>query len=255
MAAQRSLEDFLDQNNVIDERVRREVRDVFIKKNIYVHVKGKFSGAEDIPSELDKYISGVFGGKYDEDVAGNTLAEKRKGAKGAYDAAVEEVKAAQGVLRRLGVPTDGKTIKKVAGKASAKVRDAVALYNKAVEKANAGRKGLAALGWGEEKKNDRPRTPKTDTALQNARSELHELREANGEWKKLEEGMGGASALGEMRKSPFAKWFRDGGLDKDSYVRLLERLKNSMKGASKDRRTFRLDIVKIEFGLREETLK
>lgn len=255
MAAQRSLEDFLDQNKVLDERVRREVRDVFIKKNIYVHVKGKFSGAEDIPSELDKYISGVFGGKYDEDVAGNTLAEKRKGAKGAYDAAVEEVKAAQGVLRRLGVPTDGKTIKKVAGAASAKVRDAVDLYNKAVEKANAGRKGLAALGWGDEKKNDRPRTPKTDTALQNARSELNELREAYGEWKKLEEGMGSASALGEMRKSPFAKWFRDGGLDKDGYVRLLERLKNSMKGASKDRRTFRLDIDKIEFGLREETLK
>lgn len=255
MAAQRALENFLDQNKILDERVRREVRDVFIKKNVYVHVKGKFSGAEDVASELDKYISGVFGGKYDEDVAGNTLAEKRKGAKGAYDAAVEEVKAAQGVLRRLGVPTDGKTIKKVAKKASAKVRDAVDLYNKAVEKANAGRKGLAALGWGEEKKNDRPRTPKTDTALQNARSELNELREAYGEWKKLEEGMGGASALGEMRKSPFAKWFRDGGLDKDSYVRLLERLKNSMKGASKDRRTFRIDIDKIEFGLREETLK
>nr|DAI80205.1 MAG TPA: tail tape measure protein [Bacteriophage sp.] len=255
MAAQRSLENFLDQNNVIDERVRREVRDVFIKKNIYVHVKGKFSGAENVATELDKYISGVFGGKYDEDVAGNTLAEKRKGAKGAYDAAVEEVKAAQGVLRRLGVPTDGKTIKKVAKDASAKVRDAVDLYNKAVEKANAGRKGLAALGWGDEKKNDRPRTPKTDTALQNARSELNELREAYGEWKKLEEGMGGPAALGEMRKSPFAKWFRDGGLDKDGYVRLLERLKNSMKGASKDRRTFRLDIDKIEFGLREETLK
>lgn len=255
MAAQRSLENFLDQNKVLDERVRREVRDVFIKKNVYVHVKGKFSGAEDVASELDKYISGVFGGKYDEDVAGNTLAEKRKGAKGAYDAAVEEVKAAQGVLRRLGVPTDGKTIKKVAGAASAKVRDAVDLYNKAVEKANAGRKGLAALGWGEEKKNDRPRTPKTDTALQNARSELNELREAYGEWKKLEEGMGGPAALGEMRKSPFAKWFRDGGLDKDGYVRILERLKNSMKGASKDRRTFRLDIDKIEFGLREETLK
>ena len=80
------------------------------------------------------------------------------------------------------MPTDGKTIKKVAGKASAKVRDAVDLYNKAVEKANAGRKGLAALGWGEEKKNDRPRTPKTDTALQNARSELNELREAFGDW-------------------------------------------------------------------------
>lgn len=255
MAAQRSLENFLDQNKVLDERVRREVRDVFIKKNVYVHVKGKFSGAEDVASELDKYISGVFGGKYDEDVAGNTLAEKRKGAKGAYDAAVEEVKAAQGVLRRLGVPTDGKTIKKVAGAASAKVRDAVDLYNKAVEKANAGRKGLAALGWGEEKKNDRPRTPKTDTALQNARSELNELREAYGEWQKLSESMGGAAALGEMRKSPFAKWFRDGGLDKDGYVRILERLKNSMKGASKDRRTFRLDIDKIEFGLREETLK
>lgn len=255
MAAQRSLEDFLDQNKVLDERVRRAVKDEFIKKNVYVHVKGKFSGAKDVVSDLDKYISGVFGGKYDEDVAGNTLAEKRKGAKGAYDAAVEEVKAAQGVLRRLGVPTDGKTIKKVARKASAKVRDAVDLYNKAVEKANAGRKGLAALGWGEENKNDRPRTPKTDTALQNARSELNELREAYGEWKKLEEGMGGASALGEMRKSPFAKWFRDGGLDKDGYVRLLEHLKNSMKGASKDRRTFRLDIDKIEFGLREETLK
>ena len=255
MAAQRSLENFLDQNKVLDERVRREVRDVFIKKNVYVHVKGKFSGAEDVASELDKYISGVFDGKYDEDVAGNTLAEKRKGAKGAYDAAVEEVKAAQGVLRRLGVPTDGKTIKKVAGAASAKVRDAVDLYNKAVEKANAGRKGLAALGWGEEKKNDRPRTPKTDTALQNARSELNELREAYGEWQKLSESMGGAAALGEMRKSPFAKWFRDGGLDKDGYVRILERLKNSMKGASKDRRTFRLDIDKIEFGLREETLK
>lgn len=255
MAAQRSLENFLDQNKVLDERVRREVRDVFIKKNVYVHVKGKFSGAEDVASELDKYISGVFGGKYDEDVAGNTLAEKRKGAKGAYDAAVEEVKAAQGVLRRLGVPTDGKTIKKVAEAASAKVRDAVDLYNKAVEKANAGRKGLAALGWGEEKKNDRPRTSKTDTALQNARSELNELREAYGEWQKLSESMGGAAALGEMRKSPFAKWFRDGGLDKDGYVRILERLKNSMKGASKDRRTFRLDIDKIEFGLREETLK
>lgn len=255
MAAQRSLENFLDQNKVLDERVRREVRDVFIKKNVYVHVKGKFSGAEDVASELDKYISGVFGGKYDEDVAGNTLAEKRKGAKGAYDAAVEEVKAAQGVLRRLGVPTDGKTIKKVAEAASAKVRDAVDLYNKAVEKANAGRKGLAALGWGEEKKNDRPRTPKSDTALQNARSELNELREAYGEWQKLSESMGGAAALGEMRKSPFAKWFRDGGLDKDGYVRILERLKNSMKGASKDRRTFRLDIDKIEFGLREETLK
>ena len=255
MATQRALENFLDQNKILDERVRREVRDVFIKKNVYVHVKGKFSGAENVATELDKYISGVFGGKYDEDLAGNTLAEKRKGAKAAYDAAVEEVKAAQGVLRRLGVPTDGKTIKKVAGAASAKVMDAVDLYNKAVEKANAGRKGLAALGWGEENKNDRPHTPKTDTALQNARSELNELREAYGEWKKLEEGMGGASALGEMRKSPFAKWFRDGGLDKDSYVRLLERLKNSMKGASKDRRTFRLDIDKIEFGLREETLK
>lgn len=255
MAAQRSLEGFLDQNKVLDERVRREVRDVFIKKNVYVHVKGKFSGAEDVASELDKYISGVFGGKYDEDVAGNTLAEKRKGAKAAYDASVEEVKAAQGVLRRLGVPTDGKTIKKVAGSASAKVMDAVDLYNKAVEKANAGRKGLAALGWGEEKKNDRPRTPKTDTALQNARSELNELREAYGEWQKLSESMGGAAALGEMRKSPFAKWFRDGGLDKDGYVRLLERLKNSMKGASKDRRTFRFEIDKIEFGLREETLK
>jgi hypothetical protein len=255
MAAQRALENFLDQNKILDERVRREVRDVFIKKNVYVHVKGKFSGAENVATELDKYISGVFGGKYDEDVAGNTLAEKRKGAKGAYDAAVEEVKAAQGVLRRLGVPTDGKTIKKVAGAASAKVRDAVDLYNKAVEKANAGRKGLAALGWGEEKKNDRPRTPKTDTALQNARSELNELREAYGEWKKLGESMNGEAALKMMRESPFAKWFRDGGLDKDGYVRLLERLKNSMKGASKDRRTFRLEIDKIEFGLREESLK
>lgn len=256
MAAQRSLENFLDQNKVLDERVRREVRDVFIEKDVYVHVKGKFSGAKNVVSELDKYISGVFGGMYDEefeDVPG--LSGKRKAAKSAYDASVEEVKATQGVLRRMGVPTDGKTIKKVAGAASVKVRDAVDLYNKAVEKANAGRKGLAALGWGEEKKNDRPRTPKTDTALQNARSELNELREAYGEWKKLEEGMGGASALGEMRKSPFAKWFRDGGLDKDGYVRLLEHLKNSMKGASKDRRTFRLDIDKIEFGLREESLR
>ena len=255
MAAQRALENFLDQNKILDERVRREVRDVFIKKNVYVHVKGKFSGAEDIPSELDKYISGVFGGMYDEDVAGNTLAEKRKGAKAAYDAAVEEVKAAQGVLRRLGVPTDGKTFKKVAQAASAKILDAVDLYNTALLKVKAGRKGLAALGWGEEKKKDRPRTPKTDTALQNARLELNELREAYGEWQKLSESMGGAAALGEMRKSPFAKWFRDGGLDKDGYVRLLERLKNSMKGASKDRRTFRIEIDKIEFGLREETLK
>lgn len=256
MAVQRSLENFLDQNNVIDERVRREVRDVFIEKSVYVHVKGKFSGGKNVVSELDKYISEAFGGKYDEafdDVS--SLSEKRKTAKSAYDASVEEVKAAQGVLRRMGVPTDGKTIKKVTGASSAKILDAVDLYNKAVEKANAGRKGLAALGWGEEKKNDRPRTPKTDTALQNARSELNELREAYGEWQKLSESMGGASALGEMRKSPFAKWFRDGGLDKDSYVRLLERLKNSMKGASKDRRTFRFEIDKIEFGLREESLK
>ena len=253
MAAQRSLEDFLDQNNVNDERVRREVRDMFIKKTIYVHVKGKFSGTENVVSELDKYISEAFGGKYD--LEGSTLSEKRKSAKSAYDAAVEEVKAAQGVLRRMGVPTDGKTIKKVAGMASAKVRDAVDLYNKAVEKANAGRKGLAALGWDEENKNDRPRTPKTDTALQNARSELNELREAYGEWKKLGESMNGEAALKMMRESPFAKWFRDGGLDKDGYVRLLERLKNSMKGASKDRRTFRLEIDKIEFGLREESLR
>lgn len=256
MAAQRSLEDFLDQNNVIDERVRREVRDVFIKKNIYVHVKGKFSGAENVATELDKYISGVFGGMYDEefeDVPG--LSGKRKAAKSAYDASVEELKVAQGVLRSLGISTDGKTFKKVAQAASAKILDAVDLYNTALLKVKAGRKGLAALGWGDEEKNDRPRTPKTDTALQNARSELNELREAYGEWQKLSEGMGGASALGEMRKSPFAKWFRDGGLDKDSYVRLLERLKNSMKGASKDRRTFRFEIDKIEFGLREETLK
>ena len=256
MAAQRSLEGFLDQNNVLDERVRREVRDVFIKKNIYVHVKGKFSGAGNVVSELDKYISEAFGGKYEDAFEdASSLSDKRKAAKSAYDASVEEVKAAQGVLRRMGVPTDGKTIKKVTGSASAKILDAVDLYNKAVEKANAGRKGLAALGWGEEKKNDRPRTPKTDTALQNARSELNELREAYGEWQKLSESMGGASALGEMRKSPFAKWFRDGGLDKDGYVRLLERLKNSMKGASKDRRTFRLEIDKIEFGLREESLR
>lgn len=255
MAVQRSLEGFLDQNKVLDERVRREVRDVFIKKNVYVHVKGKFSGAEDVVSDLDKYISEVFGGKYDKALAGSSMAEKRKGAKGAYDASVEEVKAAQGVLRRLGVPTDGKTLKKVGKKASNEVKDAVWAYNMAVETMNAGRKGLAALGWGEEKKNYRPRTPKTDTALQNARSELNELREAYGEWKKLEEGMGGASALGEMRKSPFAKWFRDGGLDKDGYVRLLEHLKNSMKGASKDRRTFRFEIDKIEFELREESLR
>lgn len=256
MAAQRSLEDFLDQNNVNDERVRREVRDTFIKKTIYVHVKGKFSGTENVVSELDKYISEAFGGKYDEafdDVS--SLSEKRKAAKSAYDASVEEVKAAQGVLRRMGIPTDGKTLKKVGKKASNEAKDAVWLYNKAVEKANAGRKGLAALGWGEEKKNDRPRTLKTDTALQNARSELNELREAYGEWKKLGESMNGESALKMMRESPFAKWFRDGGLDKDGYVRLLERLKNSMKGASKDRRTFRLDIDKIEFGLREESLK
>lgn len=253
MAAQRSLEDFLDQNNVNDERVRREVRDMFIKKTIYVHVKGKFSGTENVVSELDKYISEAFGGKYD--LEGSTLSEKRKSAKSAYDASVEEVKATQGVLRRMGVPTDGKTIIKAAKDASAKVKEAVDLYNKAVEKANAGRKGLAALGWGEEKKNDRPRTPKTDTALQNARSELNELREAYGEWKKLGESMNGEAALKMMRESPFAKWFRDGGLDKDGYVRLLERLKSSMKGASKDRRTFRLDIDKIEFGLREESLK
>lgn len=256
MAAQRSLEDFLDQNNVIDERVRREVRDVFIEKSVYVHVKGKFSGGKNVVSELDKYISEAFGGKYDDAFKdASDLSEKRKAAKSAYDASVEEVKAAQGVLRRMGVPTDGKTLKKVGKKASNEVKDAVWLYNMAVEKMNAGRKGLAALGWGEEKKNDRPRTPKTDTALQNARSELNELREAYGEWQKLSESMGGASALGEMRKSPFAKWFRDGGLDKDSYVRLLERLKNSMKGASKDRRTFRFEIDKIEFGLREESLK
>lgn len=255
MAVQRSLEGFLDQNKTLDERVRREVRDVFIEKGVYVHVKGKFSGVENMKSDLDAYIEKAFGGKYDESLSGGTLAEKRKAAKSAYDASVEEVKAAQGVLRRMGVPTDGKTIKKVAGTASAKVLDAVDLYNKAVEKANAGRKGLAALGWGEENKKDRPRTPKTDTALQNARSELNELREAYGEWQKLSESMGGDTALGEMRKSPFAKWFRDGGLDKDGYVRLLERLKNSMKGASKDRRTFRLDIDKIEFGLREESLK
>lgn len=253
MAVQRSLEGFLDQNKVLDERVRREMRDVFIEKGVYVHVKGKFSGVENMKSDLDAYIEKAFGGKYD--LEGSTLSEKRKSAKSAYDAAVEEVKAAQGVLRRLGVPTDGKTIKKVAGTASVEVLDAVDLYNKAVEKANAGRKGLAALGWGDDNKKDTPRTPKTDTALQNARSELSELREAYGEWQKLSESMGGEAALKMMRESPFAKWFRDGGLDKDSYVRLLERLKNSMKGASKDRRTFRLDIDKIEFGLREETLK
>lgn len=253
MAVQRSLEGFLDQNKVLDERVRREMRDVFIEKGVYVHVKGKFSGVENMKSDLDAYIEKAFGGKYD--LEGSTLSEKRKSAKSAYDAAVEEVKAAQGVLRRLGVPTDGKTIKKVAGPASVEVLDAVDLYNKAVEKANAGRKGLAALGWGDDNKKDTPRTPKTDTALQNARSELSELREAYGEWQKLSESMGGEAALKMMRESPFAKWFRDGGLDKDSYVRLLERLKNSMKGASKDRRTFRLDIDKIEFGLREETLK
>lgn len=256
MAAQRSLEDFLDQNNVIDERVRREVRDVFIKKNIYVHVKGKFSGAKNVVSELDKYISGVFGGMYDEEFENvPDLSGKRKAAKSAYDASVEEVKAAQGVLRRMGVPTDGKTFKKVAQAASAKILDAVDLYNMALLKVKAGRKGLVALGWVEDNKKDTPRTPKTDTALQNARSELNELREAYGEWKKLGESMNGEAALKMMRESPFAKWFRDGGLDKDGYVRLLERLKNSMKGASKDRRTFRLDIDKIEFGLREETLK
>lgn len=256
MAAQRSLEDFLDQNDVIDERVRREVRDVFIKKNIYVHVKGKFSGAGNVVSELDKYISEVFGGKYDEDFEDvPSLSGKRKAAKSAYDASVEELKVAQGVLRSLGISTDGKTFKKVAQAASAKILDAVDLYNTALLKAKAGRKGLAALGWGEEKKNDRPRTPKTDTALQNARSELNELREAYGEWKKLGESMNGEAALKMMRESPFAKWFKDGGLDKDGYVRLLERLKSSMKGASKDRRTFRLDIDKIEFGLREESLK
>lgn len=258
MAAQRSLEDFLDQNNVNDERVRREVRDMFIKKNIYVHVKGKFSGAENVATELDKYISGIFGGKYDDALKdASDLSEKRKAAKSAYDASVEEVKAAKGVLRRMGVPADGKTIIKAAKDASAKVKDAVVLYNWAVEKANAGRKGLAALGWDEKTwdKDKHKHKSKTDTALQNARAELNELKEAYGEWKKLKEGMGGVAALGEMRKSPFAKWFKDGGLDKDGYVRLLERLKNSMKGASKDRRTFRLDIDKIEFGLREESLK
>lgn len=255
MAAQRSLEGFLDQNNVLDERVRSAVKDVFIEKGVYVHVKGKFSGVENMKSDLDAYIEKAFGGKYDESLSGGTLADKRKAAKAAYDASVEEVKATQGVLRRMGIPTDGKTIKKVGRKASNEVKDAVYLYNKAVENANAGRKGLAALGWGDDKKKETPRTPKTDTALQNARSELSELREAYTEWQKLSESMGGAAALGEMRKSPFAKWFRDGGLDKDGYVRLLERLKNSMKGASKDRRTFRLDIDKIEFGLREETLK
>lgn len=256
MAAQRALENFLDQNKILDERVRREVRDVFIKKNVYVHVKGKFSGAENVATELDKYISGVFGGMYDEEfenVPG--LSGKRKAAKSAYDASVEELKVAQGVLRSLGISTDGKTFKKVAQAASAKILDAVDLYNTTLLKVKAGRKGLAALGWGEEKKNYRPRTPKTDTALQNARSELNELREAYGEWQKLSESMGGAAALGEMRKSPFAKWFRDGGLDKDGYVRLLEHLKNSMKGASKDRRTFRFEIEKIEFELREESLR
>lgn len=256
MAAQRSLDIFLDQNKVLDERVRREVRDMFIQKNVFVRVVGTFSGAGDVASDLDKYISEAFSGLYDGALKEDGLAGKRKGAKSAYDSSVEELKAAQGVLRSLGIPTDGKTVKKVAGAATSKVRDAVDIYNKALKKVEAGRKGLAALGWSDTvKKTTGAKTHKTDTALQNARAELSELREAYSEWKKLEESMGGADALGEMRKSPFAKWFRDGGLDDGSYVRMLDRLENSMKGGSKDRRAFRLEIEKVKFGIREETLK
>ena len=259
MAAQAALENFFDQHKVQDERVKQQIRDTFIEKKIFVHVQGVFSGEQDTMSDLQKYVDKIFGGEFTNQIKnGNGMAGAKDAIRKEVKSLQAEVEATQGVLKKMGINADGK--KSISesglGAISGAQLDAIKAYNKALKEYNTGSKGLSLLGWNDsdEKKKSGTRS-KTDEALEKARKQLAELKEAYTEYKKLQDALGHDKALGEMKNSPFAAWFAGADLTDEEYNRQLDKLRKSMPGASANRRAFRLDIDKIKFNIKEDALK
>ncbi len=255
-AAQESVENFLDQNNVMDERVRQKIRDVFIAKKIFVHVEGQFSGAEDVLTGLQKYVSEKFGGMFDNDVKnGGGLANTLDALKSKTKENKKEVDALVKALKKMGITADGKSEISAGVIADETVRDTVQQYNSAVKKYNAGKGGLDFFGVSlddTKKKNKKG----TDKALESARTELAQLKEAWQEYKKLKSYLGDDKARETMEESPFSNFFKGGDLTEEKYTKWLEALKNKMSAKStKERQSFVLEINKLEFGLKEDALK
>lgn len=255
-AAQESVENFLDQNNVMDERVRQKIRDVFIAKKIFVHVEGQFSGADDVLTGLQKYVSEKFGGMFDNDVKnGGGLANTLDALKNKTKENKKEVDALVKALKKMGITADGKSEISAGAIADETVRDTVQQYNSAVKKYNAGKGGLDFFGVSLD---DAKKTNKkaTDKALESAKTELAQLREAWQEYKKLKSYLGDDKARETMEESPFKNFFKDGDLTEERYTNWLEALKSKMRAKStKERQAFVLEINKLEFGLKEDALK
>ncbi len=255
-AAQESVENFLDQNNVMDERVRQKIRDVFIAKKIFVHVEGQFSGADDVLTGLQKYVSEKFGGMFDNDVKnGGGLANTLDALKNKTKENRKEVDALVKALKKMGITADGKSEINAGAIADETVRDTVQQYNSAVKKYNAGKGGLDFFGVSLD---DAKKTNKkaTDKALESAKTELAQLREAWQEYKKLKSYLGDDKARETMEESPFKNFFKDGDLTEERYTKWLEALKSKMSAKStKERQAFVLEINKLEFGLKEDALK
>ena len=259
MAAQAALENFFDQHKVQDERVKQQIRDTFIEKKIFVHVQGVFSGEQDTMSDLQKYVDKMFGGEFTNQIKnGNGMAGAKDAIRKEVKSLQAEVEATRGVLKKMGINADGKKAVSETGLGaiSGAQLDAIRAYNKALKEYNTGSKGLNLLGWNDsdEKKKGGARS-NTDKELEKARRQLAELKEAYTEYKKLQDALGHDKALGEMKNSPFAAWFTGTDLTDEEYNRQLDKLRNSMPGASANRRAFRLDIDKIKFHFKEDALK
>lgn len=252
-AAQESLENFLDQNNVMDERVRQQIRDVFIEKKIFVHVKGQFDGAEDVLTGLQKYISDKFGGQFDDEVKnGGGLAGTLGKIKSSAKDSKKEVEALTKALGKMGIKANGKTEVSAGALKDATQREAVENYNKALQKLNAAKAGLSFFG---ESLEDKKNTTKKDTVLDSAKKELAELKEAYSEYQKLKGYLGKDQARETMENSPFGELFKNGDLSEQEYLKRIEALKKRIGTKTNDRKAFVLEIKKLEFSLKEDALK
>lgn len=254
MAAQAALENFFDQHKIQDERVKQQIRDTFVEKKIFVHVQGVFSGEENTLSDLQKYVDRMFGGEFTNQIKnGNGMAGTKDAIKKEVKALKEEVSATQDVLKKMGINADGKNAVKESAIYGGAGLDAIKAYNKALKEYNTGHKGLQLLGWNEDEEKKQKKAE--DKALETARKQLAELKEAYSEYKKLKDDLGHDKALSEMKNSPFAAWFSGGDLTDEEYNRQLDKLRSRMSGTSTSRRAFRLEIDKIKFNVKEEALK
>ena len=254
------FENFMDELQITDEKIRKALISETLIKPYHIKIVTTFSGAENVESDLQRYLKKVFKGQFDAAINnGGTLTETHAQIQQGYKTSTEEAKLAYATLKKW----VGRNViwgKKYtpSGAVSGKLLDVVKSYNDALDKLDAVKAGGKALGWtfdDGQKKNNKEATQRENKRLASLKEEFSSLREAYDNYKQLRQKMSEEGALKEMRNSPFAAWFKNGGISEENYVKMLEDIKKRAKAIRKDTKPFQIEISKAEFNVRKEAIE